>query len=120
MKEHKGWELKKSDIWAIGVIAYEMYCGQRCFDGKSQKEVFSKILNANWRWPKHRRPSCKMRDFVEKCLEVDTKERLSASEALGHDWFIDGREQEPEEEIEMKMQVENGDVYDAKYYLISE
>merc|ERR1712228_102158 len=99
LSEHKGWELKKSDIWAIGVIAYEMYCGQRCFEGKSQKEVFGRILRGEWTWPEHRTPRKKMRDFIEECLKQKAEDRPSANEALVHEWF-EMFNKKKEEEVE--------------------
>jgi len=30
-RQHFGWELKASDIWAVGVITFEMVTGRRCF-----------------------------------------------------------------------------------------
>merc|ERR1712228_739514 len=82
-------QLKKSDIWAIGVIAYEMYSGKRCFEGDTQKQVFGKILRGEWSWKSERKPTDKMQDFIKQCLEMDTKKRLSADDALMHPWFAD-------------------------------
>merc|ERR1719242_1868826 len=60
--EHKGWQLKKSDVWAIAAIAFEMFAGQRCFTGRSQEEVFGKIFGGQWTWPQDRVPSESMRE----------------------------------------------------------
>eukprot|EP00484_Ammonia_sp_Unknown_P026554 CAMPEP_0197032064 /NCGR_PEP_ID=MMETSP1384-20130603/10832_1 /TAXON_ID=29189 /ORGANISM="Ammonia sp." /LENGTH=578 /DNA_ID=CAMNT_0042461663 /DNA_START=38 /DNA_END=1774 /DNA_ORIENTATION=+ len=85
--EHNGYQLKKSDIWAIGVIAYEMFTGQRCFGGETQQEIFGKILRGEWSWPMDQVPSEAMQDFVEQCLQNDADDRLSAKDALLHAWF---------------------------------
>lgn len=87
--EHKGWQLKKSDVWAVGAIAYEMFVGKRCFGGNGQREVFGKILRGQWSWPGHRTPSDSMQDLIRQCLDVDPSNRCSASEILQHSWFDD-------------------------------
>jgi len=33
-----------SDLWALGVIIYEMSCGTKMFKGKNNKDIFDKIL----------------------------------------------------------------------------
>eukprot|EP00484_Ammonia_sp_Unknown_P029931 CAMPEP_0197050804 /NCGR_PEP_ID=MMETSP1384-20130603/25621_1 /TAXON_ID=29189 /ORGANISM="Ammonia sp." /LENGTH=515 /DNA_ID=CAMNT_0042483263 /DNA_START=58 /DNA_END=1605 /DNA_ORIENTATION=+ len=85
--EHNGSQLKKADIWAIGVIAFEMFTGQRCFAGDSQKEIFARVVRGEWSWPAHRTPSDAMQEFVEQCLCQETEQRLSANEALLHPWI---------------------------------
>merc|ERR1712154_43254 len=104
---HKGWELKKSDIWAIAVIAYEMYTGSRCFEGDTQKQVFGRILRGEWSWPRDRRPSKKMMDFIEQCLNHNAKDRPSAIEALEHEWFATKRKQEEQEKEAKKLELQN-------------
>eukprot|EP01083_Nonionella_stella_P051219 136009_1 len=85
--EHHGWQLKKSDIFAIGAIAYEMYCGRRCFVGHSEKQVFSRVLSGEWSWPSDRIPSDEFKHFIEECLQHDAKDRPSAEHALRHPCF---------------------------------
>ena len=87
--EHNADQLKKADVWALGVMAYEMFSGKRCFEGDSQKQVFRAILNGQWNWKPDRLPSEAMMDFVSKCLNLDYEKRLSAKEALEHRWFDD-------------------------------
>lgn len=64
-----------------------MYCGCRCFEGDTQKQVFGKILRNEWSWPSNRIPCEKMRDFVELCLQTDAKLRPTAEESCTHEWF---------------------------------
>ena len=40
---HKGWELKASDVWAVGVMAFEISTGKRCFYGRDKTHVTQKI-----------------------------------------------------------------------------
>ena len=87
--EHKGWQLKKSDIWAIAAIAYEMFVGERCFQGTNQREVFGNIMRGQWSWPGDKRPSKEMQDLISQCLSPDAKDRPSAADVLQHPWFAD-------------------------------
>jgi len=84
---HNGDQLKKSDVWAIGVMAFEMFSGCRCFEGATQKHVFAKVLRGEWEWNASRAPSVAMQNFVAQCLHIDSESRLSAEEALEHEWF---------------------------------
>jgi len=84
---HTGCQLKKSEVWSIAVIAFEIWTGQRCFGGTSQQEVFEKITGNYWSWPQDRTPSDSMQDFIKNCLCTDTEDRPSADQALTHAWF---------------------------------
>merc|ERR1711879_332151 len=85
----KGWQLMRSDVWAIAAIAYEMFVGKRCFRGDRQRDVFRNVLRGRWSWPEDRKPSDSMQDFIQRCLCSDATERPSAEEALRHYWFHD-------------------------------
>jgi len=85
--DHKGWQLKAADVWAVGAIAFELLTGCKCFDGETQREIFAKILGGQWSWPRSRTPSQPMMDLVGRCLSMNAAERPSAEEALSHSVF---------------------------------
>lgn len=87
VRNRKGWELKKSDMWTIGVIAYLLLTGRPPFYGKSNKEILRKIIRAKIAWPKSNRLSKNAKNFVESLIVKETKTRLSAKEALEHVWL---------------------------------
>jgi calcium-dependent protein kinase len=91
LREHKGWELKKSDTWAIGVMTYEMVTGKRCFYGKNQDQVFDRIRKGYWHWPRgtENTLSAMFKDFVKKLLAVDPLVRVRVAQALRHPWLAD-------------------------------
>ena len=95
--EHKGWQLMRSDVWAIAAITYEMFVGKRCFPGHSQREVFRNVLRGGWSWPENRKPSDSMQDFIQRCLCLDATERPTAEQALKHYWFHEVSSQKGEE-----------------------
>ena len=99
--EHNAEQLMKSDVWAIACLAFEMVTGQRCFDGDTEQIIFGKILCGDWSWPNDQeKPSECMQSFVSQCLEMDVAQRLSAKDALQHEWFDDIRVQMDDERIE--------------------
>ena len=76
----------RSDIWALGVVLYEMTAGKRPFHGKTAYELSSHILHEQ---PKELPPTVPpiLRGVIEKCLTKSPAERYQhASEvraALG-------------------------------------
>jgi serine/threonine-protein kinase len=71
----------RSDLWALGVVLYEMAAAGRPFGGRSSYEVSSKILNDS---PPALPPSIPvgLRAVIDKCLEKDpTRRYQTANEA---------------------------------------
>jgi calcium-dependent protein kinase len=80
------------DIWSIGVIMYITLCGRPPFFGRTESAVFNNIMKAKQRleenfkrdpWPKIT-PEAK--DLIKKMLHMDPTARVTASQALAHDW----------------------------------
>ena len=80
--------MKKSDVWSVGVITYLLVVGRPPFSGRSQKEILSNIIRSNSKkivFPGNITASCK--DFITKLLCHNPQKRLSATEALKHEWI---------------------------------
>lgn len=85
---------QRSDIWAFGVVLYEMLAGKRLFTGESVSDIVAGVLRAEPDWsilPADTPP--RIRKLLHRCLERDRKQRLrDIGEAR---IAIDAREEEP-------------------------
>ncbi|KVI12269.1 AGC-kinase, C-terminal [Cynara cardunculus var. scolymus] len=72
------------DWWCLGVVLHEMLYGTTPFRGINRKETFYRILSMT---PDLVGEPTPLRDLIRKLLEKDPKQRLSAAEIKGHDFF---------------------------------
>lgn len=77
---------KKSEMWAVGVVLYEIMALRRPFGGRNMDELISNISHAK-RQPLPSSFSEKLRGVCDKLLSVDPKDRPSLRE-LFDDPFI--------------------------------
>ena len=66
---------KRADIWAFGVLLYELLSGQRLFRGEDVSETLAQVLTKQ---PDLSRAPSQARRLLEACLEKDPKKRLQA------------------------------------------
>ena len=68
---------KRADIWAFGVVVYEMVTGRRLFPGREISDVLAAVLRQDIDWtalPAGTPP--RLRRLLERCLDRDAKTRL--------------------------------------------
>jgi Tol biopolymer transport system component len=68
---------KRADVWAFGVVLYEMLTGRRLFTGETVSDVLAAVLRAEVDWgalPEEAPPAT--RRLLARCLERDPKKRL--------------------------------------------
>jgi eukaryotic-like serine/threonine-protein kinase len=68
---------KRADIWAFGVVLYEMLTGRGAFEGEESSDIIAAVLRQDIRWatlPPGTPP--RLRELLERCLERDPKSRL--------------------------------------------
>jgi serine/threonine-protein kinase len=78
---------RQTDVWALGVILYELLTGQRPFKGESQKELFHKIETMEPPRPRsvNRSLDRELETVILKCLEKEPSQRYASAEALADD-----------------------------------
>ena len=64
---------KRADIWAFGVVLYEMLTGRQLFSGETVSDTLAGVLTKGPEWEKI---PPKARLLLRRCLERDPKRRL--------------------------------------------
>ncbi|OHT16057.1 Phosphorylase b kinase gamma catalytic chain, liver/testis isoform [Tritrichomonas foetus] len=75
---------KMCDIWALGVTLYVMALGQDPWTGKHQNEKMTQIVTGSYCIPPG---DTLLSDLIRKMLRVQPEQRITASEALKHEFF---------------------------------
>jgi serine/threonine protein kinase len=72
---------KRADIWAFGVVLYELLAGERLFHGEDTADTLAQVLT---REPDLHRVPPHVRRLLQRCLEKDPKRRLrDIGDAIG-------------------------------------
>ena len=72
---------ERADIFAIGVMLVETFVGARPFDGQTQHEILSSLLNSDYHLPGESVEIRALDAVVQRCLAKDPRDRYgSASE----------------------------------------
>jgi len=72
---------KRADIWAFGVVLYEMVTGKRLFQGEDLTETVAAVVKER---PDLSGVPAAVRRLIGRCLEKDPKKRLRD---IGDAWF---------------------------------
>ena len=75
----------KVDIWSAGVILFAAVCGYLPFEDPNTSQLYKKILNGDYVFPKFISPSCK--DLIQKILNTDPESRFGIGDIRKHEWF---------------------------------
>ena len=77
---------RRADIWAFGVVLFEMLSGERAFKGDDVSDVLAAVLrqDIDWRALPADTPA-RVRRVLERCLERDPTQRLRD---IGDVWIL--------------------------------
>jgi eukaryotic-like serine/threonine-protein kinase len=64
---------KRTDIWAFGVVFYELLTGEPLFKGEDVSEVMAAVIKEELHWE---RVPAQIRRLLQRCLERDPRKRL--------------------------------------------
>ena len=68
---------KRADIWAFGVVLFEMLTGQHVFDSETVSETLAAVMlkEPEWdRWPADLSPT--LTTLIRRCLQKDPRQRV--------------------------------------------
>ncbi|KAI1713545.1 protein kinase domain-containing protein [Ditylenchus destructor] len=78
----------KVDMWAVGVITYILMSGIMPFDDDCRSRLYTHIIKADYvYYPAYWSGSELAKKFVDDLLETNLERRLTAVQALRHDWI---------------------------------
>lgn len=76
-------------MWSAGVIMYILLCGYPPFYNENGGRLFDSIMAGQYEFhsPYWDSISTQAKDLIKKLLVVNPNQRLTASQALQHEWF---------------------------------
>ncbi|KAL4893260.1 hypothetical protein BDV59DRAFT_177889 [Aspergillus ambiguus] len=87
----KGGHTQKVDIWSLGVIFFAMLTGYPPFQSKTQEEIYKKVRNLTYVWPKGTECANHIPDeaksLVSSCLNLAENERPDPDDIVEHPFF---------------------------------
>ncbi|KAK9904665.1 hypothetical protein WJX75_000026 [Coccomyxa subellipsoidea] len=84
------------DLWSAGVVLFILLGGYPPFYDENEPALFAQIRRGAFSFddPVWDSVSDRGKNLIRKLLEVDPTKRLTATQALQHDWFTGGMEED--------------------------
>ena len=75
------------DVWAIGVVMYELLFGKPPFIGNTQEEIIKSIKNDPLPIPPNKILSTEAQDLLNRMIEKDEEKRINIFDSFNHLWL---------------------------------
>ncbi len=79
----------KFDVWALGVILFQMLFGQYPFDSTKDSEIITKIMRENHKYPSNITISKSGYKLIDGLLEKNQQLRIGITDVLFDEWYDD-------------------------------
>lgn len=79
----------KVDVWALGVLTYELLVGTPPFLEDSKEMTYKRIKRRDLKFPDH--ISSQARDIISKLLEYEPNARIALGDVKKHPWILKNR-----------------------------
>ena len=81
---------EKIDVWAVGILTFELLMGSAPFTGSSERDTYRNITNLDLQAANdlyNQKVSATAKDFIARILVTDPKHRVSLGDMLTHPWL---------------------------------
>ncbi|DBA04286.1 TPA: hypothetical protein N0F65_002048 [Lagenidium giganteum] len=81
---------RPADIWSIGILSYMLLSGRVPFDEAASERQLHQLIRLgaiSYKQPEWQHVSRDGRDFVQRMLDVSSKDRATAAALLRHPWM---------------------------------
>ncbi|SMN21524.1 similar to Saccharomyces cerevisiae YPL209C IPL1 Aurora kinase subunit of the conserved chromosomal passenger complex [Maudiozyma saulgeensis] len=75
------------DVWALGILIYELIIGAPPFEEESKEMTYKRIVRGNIVFPNDRQVSEQAKNLIKRILVQDPKKRLSLRSIKEHPWI---------------------------------
>lgn len=79
----------KVDVWALGVLTYELLVGSPPFEEDTKEMTYRRILRCDLKFPLN--VSLQARDLIVRLLQFEPSKRIPLSEVKSHAWIANNR-----------------------------
>jgi len=76
------------DIWALGVIMFQLFTGKLPFTGQRVTDIKNSIINSELVFPEDVQVPLPSKDLIGKMLCKDRKRRIQMSQILENQWLF--------------------------------